>query len=187
MMIPEQVLPDGIEFAVIWQKEIILMTTPAPSEKPHGDVATYHRFIAKGKPGPHAYVVLAGMKTYEPKRLLDEIRRGLAITHLERFRANFQLDTDTLAHLLRMTHRTLARRKSQKRLTPQESDRLLAVARLFARALDLFEGDSAAAQRWMRRPQPSLAGMTPLEAAGTEIGTAEVERLIARLEEGVFA
>jgi putative toxin-antitoxin system antitoxin component (TIGR02293 family) len=163
------------------------MTTAARTDRPTRDLAAYHRFLEEGKPGPHAYAVLVGIRRYEQADLLAQVSRGLAISHLERFRTNFQLDTATIAPLLRMTHRTLARRKLQKRLTPEESDRLLAVARLFSRALDLFEGDTDAADRWIRRPQPALSGMTPLEAAGTELGTAEVERLIDQLEEGIFA
>lgn len=165
-----------------------IVTTAAQRAEPTPkDITLYHRFLAEGKPGAHAYAVLLGLKTFDPSRLLKEVERGFPIANLERFRTNFQLDTPTIVRLLGMTQRTLARRKREGRLAPAESDRLLAVARLFARSLDLFEGDLDSAIRWLHRPQPSLGGSAPIEAAATELGTTEVERLIGRLEEGVFA
>ena len=61
------------------------------------------------------------------------------------------------------------------------------VERVFAAALALFEGDEAAARRWMGRPQPAFGGVMPSEYAKTEAGAREVEDLIGRLENGVFS
>ena len=51
---------------------------------------------------------------------------------------------------------------------------------------DLFEGDQGAARRWLRKPQRALGDNTPLAMSRTEVGAAEVENLIGRLEYGVF-
>ena len=59
--------------------------------------------------------------------------------------------------------------------------------RVFGRALELFEGDSQAAERWLSSPRAALGGATPLELAKTEAGAREVEALIGRLEHGVFS
>ena len=83
--------------------------------------------------------------------------------------------------------RTFARRKQEGALLPRESDRLLTVTRVLARALDLFEGDRDAALRWLNVSQPSLVDQTPIDALSTELGTVEVERLVDRLEQGVYA
>lgn len=61
------------------------------------------------------------------------------------------------------------------------------LARLTEAAIELFEGDTEAAQGWMKAPRAVLGGKTPLEMAATEIGAREVENLILRLEDGVFS
>lgn len=84
-----------------------------------------------------------------------------------------------------MAPRTLARRREEARLHPEESDRLIRAARVFSRALDLFGGDLPSARGWFLRPQPALGGATPLDYAASELGSREVENLIGRLEHGI--
>ena len=81
--------------------------------------------------------------------------------------------------------RTLARRKVEGRLHPEESDRVLRAARVLGRALELFEGDAAAAREWLRTPQVALGGERPLSIIGTDLGVREIENLIGRIEHGV--
>lgn len=151
------------------------------------DVERYVEYIRGGRPGPHAYAVLLGLRIYDTERLFRRVSEGFKIKTCEHFQRNFLLETETVAELLQTPRRTLARRKLEGSLRPRESDRLLSVTRVFARALDLFEGDRDAGLRWMESAQPGLAGQTPLEAIRTELGTVEVERLIDRLEQGVYA
>ena len=61
------------------------------------------------------------------------------------------------------------------------------MSRVFARAIELFEGDDRAARRWLSAPQRALGGAVPLTLAKTEVGAREVERLVGRLEHGVFS
>jgi len=91
------------------------------------------------------------------------------------------------AEILFMSARTLQRRKTAGRLRAGESDRLLRLSRIFGEALGLFEGDSDAALRWMKKPLPILGRVSPLQMSKTEPGALEVERLIGRLEHGVFS
>jgi len=91
------------------------------------------------------------------------------------------------AEILFMSARTLQRRKTEGRLHADESDRLLRLSRVFGRAIELFEGDSDAALRWMKKPLPALGLVAPLAMSKTEPGAIEVERLIGRIEHGVFS
>ena len=59
--------------------------------------------------------------------------------------------------------------------------------RVLGKALELFEGDSRAAERWLSSPKAGLGGAVPSELAKTEAGAREVEALIGRLEHGVFS
>ncbi|HEX7190811.1 MAG TPA: antitoxin Xre/MbcA/ParS toxin-binding domain-containing protein [Thermoanaerobaculia bacterium] len=67
------------------------------------------------------------------------------------------------------------------------SDRLFRVARVLARAIDLFDGDREAALEWLTKPQRALGDAVPLDLAATELGAHEVEALALRLEHGVFS
>src|SRR6476620_10593005 len=48
-------------------------------------------------------------------------------------------------------------------------------ARVFGRALALFEGDRHAASEWLTRPQPALGGAVPIALARSDFGAREVE------------
>jgi len=72
-------------------------------------------------------------------------------------------------------------------LTPHESERLLRLALVFEKTVDLFEGNADAARDWLNTSNKALAGESPLAMVETEIGAREVEDLIGRLEHGVFA
>lgn len=119
-------------------------------------------------------------------RTIARVRNGLPYVSLVRFERLTALPREALARWIGVPLRTLSRRQRQGRLQPDESDRLLRAWRLFDLAVALFEGDRAAARRWLQGPQPGLGGETPLEFATTEIGAREVERLIGRLEHGVL-
>ena len=113
------------------------------------------------------------------------MRRGLTYGAFERLQRNTALSARTLADLAEIPTRTLARRREEGRLDPDESDRLLRVARVFGRALELFEVDAAAARRWLTTPQPAERGLVPLDLARTDVGAREVEHLVGRLEHGI--
>ena len=150
------------------------------------DVAAYRRLAKSGQGGRYRYVSLVGLKDFEPMRLVRRLARGLDFKSLARFQENTLLSTRDVAELLSIPPRTLMRRKAEGRLDPDESDRLLRVARVFATALDLFEGDAAAARQWLRTPARALGGEKPIRLARTDLGSREVEALAQRLEHGVL-
>ncbi len=137
--------------------------------------------------GTLSYAARIGVRVRNPIRLVEKINAGFPYRSFERLRREMDLSTRELAELVNIPPRTLARRKGQGKLRPEESERLLRVARVFEQTLELFEGDKEAARRWLRSPSRALEGRTPLELAKTEIGAREVENLAGRLERGVFS
>ena len=71
-------------------------------------------------------------------------------------------------------------------MSKSESERVSRVARITNRAKEVFE-DSEMAQRWLNKPLVCFQGKTALEYADTEKGCIEVERLLGRIEHGVFS
>jgi putative toxin-antitoxin system antitoxin component (TIGR02293 family) len=150
------------------------------------DVERFREFLTHGSPGAHAYVVLLGLDTFDTSELLRVQKKGIPYRALERLQRNSALGMDAVIAVVDIPRRTLARRKRSGRLRPDESDRLLRAARLFGRALTLFEGDRDAAADWLTRPQPALGGAVPIALATSDVGAREVETLVDRLEHGVF-
>lgn len=82
--------------------------------------------------------------------------------------------------------RTLARRRTEHRLSPEESDRVLRVARILARAQEVFGSDDRA-RRWLAAPCRALGGKVPVELLDTDLGAKTVDDEITRIAHGVFA
>lgn len=136
----------------------------------------------------NAYTVekLLGIKTADNLKLAKKVEAGFSFDALEKLGKTIGLPLEALRVAVRITPRTLTRRRKERKLSPEESDRLVSVSRLLAQTFELFEGDSAAGLRWFQSPNRALGGLSPIEAAATETGAREVENLIGRLEHGVF-
>ncbi len=78
------------------------------------------------------------------------------------------------------------RQQKRERLTVEESDRLVRLARLQALAEDVL-GDAAKAQAWLRQPLGQLDGKPPLELARTEVGARVIEQILATIDWGAAA
>lgn len=128
-----------------------------------------------------------GLTSGDTPFLIQKIEEGFAFGALEALASSSGLSLSLLASVIGIPERTLARRKGFGRLAPEESERLLRVANLFEKSVDLFEGDLRGAVAWLTSPKKALNHETPLSYAKTEIGAREVEFLIGRLEYGVFS
>lgn len=105
----------------------------------------------------------------------------------ERFSELSGVPREELARSLKVSTRTLQRRKEAgKRLDSETSERLLRLAKLYARAAEVI-GEDALAKQWMRTPRSLFEGKTPFEMATTELGAREVEDLLLRTEHGIFS
>ena len=136
--------------------------------------------------GEHEYLSLLGLRSFDTASLLKRLHEGLSYAAFERLKRRLEVSSQELADAALISRRTLARRKKAGRFGPDESDRLVRIARVFSRAIELFEGDAEGAREWMMRPRPALGGPSPFEMARTEVGAAEVERLIHQLDHGVI-
>jgi putative toxin-antitoxin system antitoxin component (TIGR02293 family) len=119
-------------------------------------------------------------------RLVRLVKAGFSYNTLVRFQKATALSWEKIAEFVQIPQRTIARRQSEGRLRPDESDRVLRAATVFEKVVGLFEGNADAARQWLQNPQRAFGGETPLNLASTEIGARQVEDLIGRLEHGVF-
>jgi putative toxin-antitoxin system antitoxin component (TIGR02293 family) len=128
-----------------------------------------------------------GLATDDLTTIVRMVQRGFPFRRLARLQKATGLPWENISKFVNIPLRTLTRRQHDGKLRPDESDRVWSAAMIFDLTLDLFEGDAAAARRWLEAPQRGLGGVPPLEYASTQPGAREVENLIMRLEHGVFS
>ena len=116
--------------------------------------------------------------------LIERLRSGLPYQALEAVATRFGIGSGEMLRILRLPHRTLARRKRTGLLSANESDRLVRVGRIGGLVEELL-GSPAKAGRWLREPNPALGGTQPLHWLDNEIGAREVEQLLSRIAHGV--
>ncbi len=136
---------------------------------------------------PAGYWSVLGVKVNSPKTILKMIQKGLPYTTVKLLQDTLELDRTQIATALQMSFRTLERRKKSGRLDSIESDRAVRLLRVFWHACELYEGDQEAALEWLKRRNSAFEGLSPEEMIATEAGTALVENLIGRIENGVFS
>lgn len=113
------------------------------------------------------------------------IRRGLPVGTIQFVLDSGRLSLNEIDRIV-LPRKTLAHRRKLGTLTPEQSDRLVRVARVIADAEETF-GSQAKAGLWLRRPSIALAGERPLELLDTDEGAREVETLLGRIAHGIAA
>ena len=117
--------------------------------------------------------------------VLAIIHKGFPYKSLEVIVAKYRLDLPRLTKILSVPPRTMARRKTEQRLTAQESDRLARLARILTYATDVF-GTEGKASTWLTRPNRILQATAPIDLLDTDLGTQVVEMMLGRIEHGVI-
>ena len=116
---------------------------------------------------------VAAVRSGLPVSAVDDVVQSGAITNFELF------------HLV-LPRKTLSNRRAAGHLTADQSDKLVRVARLIAKAEEVF-GNPEKAYRWLRRPTAPLNGEAPLKRLDTEAGARAVEELLLQIDHGIAA
>jgi putative toxin-antitoxin system antitoxin component (TIGR02293 family) len=130
----------------------------------------------------------AGLPESEPLVVVDQLKAGLPSKALDTFKQSARLSDEQLSQLLQVGGRTLSRARgtSRSRLPPDLSERLFAVASVYALAIGVF-GDTETAFGWINEPQFGFAGRTPFALISSELGRRQVSSLLQRIEHGMLA
>jgi putative toxin-antitoxin system antitoxin component (TIGR02293 family) len=136
--------------------------------------------------------VLGGKKTFKrPVRSTDDlaqqVRFGLPASTVERLAGTLSLHRSQVAERLNIPSRTLSRRLAAKsRLTHDESDRAMRMARVVALAKEVLGSDEKASH-WMSNPNRALGGKRPFDQLDTEPGVRSVEEVLYRIAYGMYS
>lgn len=115
------------------------------------------------------------------------IRRGLPPRSLESLARQMDMPTLVTAEMIGLVRRTVARRmQGRKPLDPEQSERLVRLARALAQATAIL-GSREKARRWLQKPNRALGGESPITMLDTDVGAQAVLDELGRIDYGVFA
>mgnify|MGYP001083853395 CR=1 FL=1 len=153
--------------------------------------------MMKNEPKPYStqeflgknYLMQYAPATYEtPKyRRINLIRKGLPYSALAYFIKTSGLNQQELASILQVSTRTVQRFNPQQNLSPQVSEKLLALNDLYQQAHEALGGQGPSITAWLRQPAKALGNLTPLNLLDTFDGLQEVKNVLGRLEWGVYS
>ena len=115
----------------------------------------------------------------------EDVLTGLPVKRFKSLARSLGLDNETLGRQLGIAPATLYRRINAGKFTSQEGDRLARLLRLYARALEVL-GNPESVREWFMTANPSSGGSRPFDLVKTDPGCVEVDRLLGRIEYGVF-
>jgi putative toxin-antitoxin system antitoxin component (TIGR02293 family) len=117
------------------------------------------------------------------------IVRGIPYKYLRSVAISVGMMPEDLAKRIGVSRTTFHRkmRNPSTLLSTQESNALARYGILTDKARDTFGGDATAARKWLGTAQPGLGNAVPLEIAQTTPGFQEVEKLLTRIDYGVYA
>jgi putative toxin-antitoxin system antitoxin component (TIGR02293 family) len=109
-----------------------------------------------------------------PKLAMDNLMEITGITAYE------------MAGIVRLSDRTLRRYTSQTLLNPEQSERVVELAKLYSRGEDVF-GGLPDFKEWMDSTVMALGNKKPKEFLDTSIGIEMLMNELGRIEHGIFA
>ncbi len=118
--------------------------------------------------------------------LIPMVREGLPYAALEAIGAYLELSIESTAKSLGLSSRTLVRRKETGQLDALESERVLRLAEVAARTVEVF-GNEENARHWLAEGNRALGGAKPLDMLDTDVGADAVRDVLGRIEHGVFS
>ena len=119
-------------------------------------------------------------------KLMVAVRLGLPYGSVESVGDRLELSDEAISNAIAISRRTLIRRKAEGRLSGEESDRLLRLARVASLAMETL-GSTAKAAHWLKQPNRALGNQTPLSMMDNDIGVRQVESLLDHIEYGLPA
>jgi putative toxin-antitoxin system antitoxin component (TIGR02293 family) len=119
--------------------------------------------------------------------LVELTRLGLPVAILNTIARELAMHRVKVAKLLGISERTLSRRVTiNARLTAEESDRMVRLARVLALAKETL-GDIDKAGHWLQTPNRALEGDRPFNRLDTDAGVRSVEQVLGRIAYGIYS
>lgn len=118
--------------------------------------------------------------------LIDISRKGIRKKTLSLLAQKLSFTMHEISRILHVSERTLQRYKSDERLSSDSSEKVLMLANIYERGLDVF-GSMENFTDWLRTPLSAFNGQKPIELLDTSFGFQLIQDELVRIEHGIFA
>ena len=119
---------------------------------------------------------------------VDIIRSGLPYESIEVISTRTNLPIKQILHLLGVAQTTYNKKKRDKDImTGRDSEVILVLTELLDFGLEVFNNEKEKFQRWLKKPNISLGGVSPVSLFDSLTGIQEVRNSLNRLEYGNMA
>lgn len=116
---------------------------------------------------------------------VELVNEGFSFAVVEAFAEHMAITDTAVLETIGVTGGTVARRRKEEAIKPDESDRFYRLARVTAMAERVLE-HPAKARTWLMSKNRALGGRTPFSLMRNEPGIAMVEDALNRIEYGVY-
>lgn len=118
--------------------------------------------------------------------LLKLARKGVSKKALVSLAKRISLTIQELAGIMHISERTLQRYTPATLIKTEHAEKAIELARLYERGTEVF-GTMDNFNDWMKTPNYTLNGETPLSLLDTSIGFELILQTLGRIEYGVFS
>ena len=117
--------------------------------------------------------------------LVNLAREGLTTTSINSIIEVLEISVDEMVALLPISRRTLERYEAGQKLSPELSDRLIQIAKVYSRTLEVWS-DRNLALRWLKSPCKAFGDAIPLSYLNLTSGMTIVMDELGRIDYGVY-
>ena len=147
-------------------------------------------YIAQEKAKVIDFMGMTGKKSTseanDENYLIEIIRKGVPKKVIDTIMSRTGLTEDEMSSVLHVSKRTIQRRVPQDVLNPEQSERLVELAKLYSRGKEVF-GEIDTFKEWMDREILTLGNKKPKEFLDTSIGFNILLDELGRIEHGVYS
>jgi len=149
------------------------------------------RKTVKARESMGRWSIVSGGKTLEWTNSLERvklIRYGVPASSVETIGQKLNRPVKTVLTLMGLPQTTYNKKKSEESLLDsRNSELIILITELIDFGKEVFNNEEEKFQRWLRKPNQSLAGNTPESLLDTVSGIEEVKYCLHRLEYGNLA
>lgn len=117
---------------------------------------------------------------------ISMIREGVKMQTLEHLMKATEISSNEMAAIMHTSERTLRRYTPDTTLNPEQSERIIELARLFTRGSEVF-GSLNSFKQWMNSSILAFGNKMPKEFLDTSLGIEILQEELGRIEHGIFA
>jgi len=118
--------------------------------------------------------------------LIALTREGIKKSSLKSLAAHLGVTMEVMSRLLHSSHRNMQRKDEDELLDTLKTEKVLELAAFAQRGIDVV-GSKQAFIEWLHSPLVSLDNKSPLEFLDTSFGIQLLQKILGRLEQGVYS